>query len=980
MLRLLQFCFLLLAPGTLLAQTAQVFGMITDGQSPLPGVTVRLQPIGLATGTDIDGNFNFSRVPPGAYTLLLNYVGMQGDTIPVSLEAAQSLDLGRIIMQASNLLQEVEVRADISGRDVKAINLTRLSARPVSVLAAEGVGKLPDRNAAEAVQRLAGVVMERDHGEGRWISFRGTPADWSAALVNGDRMPVADEESKSRALNFDIFPASLIEYVVVSRALTPDLEGDAIGGSANFMTRSAPQKKVFNASVSGGWNAKAQSPAYNASLLLGNRSKNERFAWLIGGSYYQRDWATDNYQIFYGANYDHSINRAELRVYNGQRRTLGGNAALEYRFNSKHLIFAKGIYGSMDDDEYNRKMMFAYNPGIGQSIKLQNIHNILSTRFAGGEIGGRSRLGTRLNAEWKVATYHNRFQYGAVPFSDKKDHRNGYYVIEFEKQVYYTDFLYLDEFGNQTDEANAAYRYKFLDIDSPVPGYGDPHTKLNPTYNNIIPVTPTDTLYQFVKAYTETNRTREQDPVVAQLDFNWQSSENLRWKAGAKYRLKTGSREVGLELWDRNPAFPKAIVYDSFALQPVDRRFLPETGEPYQNTLANFLSDEAIKSFLTDNERRLRFESFGVNTPYYNQFIGSSYRYQESVAAAYLLAELDVATKWHLNAGFRAEYTLPTVRADSVIEDIANSTRYLVERAAGKNYLALLPMFNLRFAPNDKQAWRFAFTRSFRRPNFNEIKPGQASIDYTNFELIVGNPALKPSYALNFDLVYERYLDNTGLFSVSAYYKYVNDHIYTAFESSSADNAGVSNEFQVPGGVIAKKYQNAPTAFAAGLELSYFSKLNFLRGWWRHFGVNANLTLTASEMRIPSRTAPQPLPRQSKYLANAAIFYENDKINARLALNYKAPYLMELNLFAVKDPNTGQTIVVHQDNDFDMYIGANLSLDAALSYKFTKTISFFAEANNLSNMPFVIYRGRRDRPVKTEYYGIRGLAGFRHSL
>jgi hypothetical protein len=83
---------------------------------------------------------------------------------------------------------------------------------------------------------------------------------------------------------------------------------------------------------------------------------------------------------------------------------------------------------------------------------------------------------------------------------------------------------------------------------------------------------------------------------------------------------------------------------------------------------------------------------------------------------------------------------------------------------------------------------------------------------------------------------------------------------------------------------------------------------------------------------------------------------------------------------AVKDPKTGNPIVVHQDNSYDMYVGRMFSLDASATWSFSKRFTLTAEANNLTNTPYVIYRGRPERPVKTEYYSIRALIGLRFTL
>jgi TonB-dependent receptor len=979
-MRILIFSCMLVVGVTLtaIAQTSRISGVVADTWGPLPGVRVALDTTRKVT-TDAEGRFAFYDLSAGVHRISVYAAGFDVADVEVVLGAAQAVDLGIIRLHENRQLQEIVVSENLSGREVKAVSIMRLASRQMSVLAAEGMAKLPDRNAAEAIQRLAGVVMERDQGEGRWVSFRGTPADWGSALINGDRMPVADEENKTRALNFDILPTSLIEYIVLSRTLTPDMEGDAIGGSANFITREAPTKRLAHASVALGYAEKAGRPLFNGALTYGDRSPNKKFGFLLGAGIYSRHWATDNNQLFYGTNYDQSISRIELRAYNGRRSTVGASAALEYTPSQRFRWYLKCLLGSARDLEYNRKVIFAYNPGIGQSIKIQNINDLLTNRFLGGSAGGSYRKeGNRL--DWKIATYNNRFRYGNIPFPGSRDPRNGYYVVEFEKQVYYTDFLFLDDNGEPTDEYNAAYRYKFLDIDSPVAGYGDNHRQLNPTWRNIIPVVPTDTLFQFVKLYTETNQSRETDPLVAQADFKQTVSSRLSWQTGVKFRSKRGSRRVGLEVWDRNPNFPAAIVYDDFERRNIDRTFLPEFGAPYEALMPPFLSASALESFLPTNADRLRYLPFGVNTPYYNQFIGSSYQYRETVTASYLLAEWHLSEALSVHAGIRGEHTIPLVSADSVIEDIPNSTRYLVKKSAGSRYGALLPMINVRWNAPEKHQWRFGLTRSFRRPNFNELKPGQPSIDYTNFELILGNPGLKPSFSWNVDLNYTRYATGSRFFSTGLFFKQVTNHIYTAFENAGADNVGVSNEFQVPGGVISKKYQNAPSAYAAGVEFSYTGKFTGWSGWGKNLGINANYTLTDARMRIPARTRAQPLPRQSRHLANAALFFENERASVRLACNYKSPYLMELNLFAVKDPNTGLAQIIHQDNDYDTFIGNNLSVDFSGSVKTGRQISLYAEWNNLTNAPLIIYRGRKDRPQKIEYYGTKIMAGIRLNI
>jgi TonB-dependent receptor len=984
MKKTLFFLFFLISSVGSFSQNTVISGIVNDKVGPLPGVAVSVKNTTKGITTNSDGRFQLSGLTVSDSLIQFSMIGYELKVLSIKGRVGQ-LNLGVITLDEKKngyQLDGVDIVAEMAEGEAKAIDMTKLSPRQMNVISASTAAKLPDRNVAEAVQRIPGVVLERDQGEGRFISFRGTPSDWSSATVNGDRLPAADEESRTRAINFDILPTNLVEYTAVSKTLTPDIEGDAIGGSANFLTRFPVSERTLQFSLGGGMNFQAQAPVGNGSFLYGDISKNKKWSFVTGASFYSRNWATDNYQIFYGGNLNHALTRLELRDYKGVRNTIGSNAAVQFQPNDKWKFHVKAIQGGMDDNEWNRKTMYNWSTGVGQSIKLQNIHNVLSNRFYGGEAGLQYNPKKHKTLQFKVASYQNEFRYGAAPFKGKKDTRNGYYVLEFEKALQFTDFLYLDENGQQTDELNAYERFKFLDIDSPVEGYGDPYTNIQPTYKNNVPVSPSDTMFIFTRAYTETNQTRERDPIVLQLDWSDKRAKMVNYKTGLKYRNKVGFRKVGLEVWERNPAFPKPLIYNNYNPKPLDENggFLQELGTPYAGKMFPFFDNDVVDNFIEGRGDTLVYRPFGVNTPYYNQFIGSSYSYTENVAAGYFMADVFLTPSFSFNAGIRSELTQVEVRADSVVEDLANLTRYLVPTSAGRNYWAILPMLNFKIKSGKNSQFRGAITRSFRRPNFNEMKPGTAAIDYTNFDVVFGNTQLRPSFAWNADVMFEKYINQNGLISLGGFYKYVTDHIYTAFESSSADNNGISNQFQIPGGVIAKKYQNAPYANIAGLEANLSFKFSFLPGNWKHFGLTANYSYTWSELKIESRDKLQALPRQSPNVANLAFFYDAPKFTIRFAGNYKDPFLYELNLYAVKDPKTGNPIVVHQDNSYDMYVGRMFSLDASATWSFSKRFTLTAEANNLTNTPYVIYRGRPERPVKTEYYSIRALIGLRFTL
>jgi hypothetical protein len=141
----------LLSTAVAVAQTGGVTGLVVDERGPLPAATVRLENGEQGVFTDLNGLFSLTRLPEGRVVLLIRYLGYAETRVAVDVVANTTVALGRIELTPDNQLQEVVVTEDIGGKEVKALNITRLSTRQVSVLAAEGVGKLPDRNAAEAV-------------------------------------------------------------------------------------------------------------------------------------------------------------------------------------------------------------------------------------------------------------------------------------------------------------------------------------------------------------------------------------------------------------------------------------------------------------------------------------------------------------------------------------------------------------------------------------------------------------------------------------------------------------------------------------------------------------------------------------------------------------------------------------------------------------------------------------------------------------
>jgi TonB-dependent receptor len=993
---------------SVLAQN-KISGYVFAEQQSLPFATVFIENTSYGTTTNEDGFFELVNIPDGEYILKFSFVGYQSINKTVSVSNKSELDLGVVELGSGSItLDEVVIKGSMKNSEAKAINMTRISPQIVNIIATDGVGKLPDKNAAEAVQRVPAIIIEKDHGEGRYVSVRGTPRDWSASLINGNRMPVADENGDSRTLAFDVFPAELIEYIVVAKALTPDVEADAIGGSINFITRTAPSEQKLDINLSAGYNAQAQKPIYSGSVLYGNRLFNDKLGYLISASVWHRNYGTDNYQVFYGNSPEyHALTRYELRDYTGIRRTIGLNASAEYKFNDDNYIYFKAIYGGMKDDEYNRKMQYWWARGSGMAVAVQNIHNIMNSRLFGGELGTDFTLGNKTKVHFNVGTYDNKFGYGNVPYNrNNKNHlntffpdesiddRNGYFVVQFDKDpVVYQDFTFLDSEGNavpyivdtvsgwQFPQGMFSDKFKFLGIDHP-DGEGDAGDYIYPLLSETLE--PDD--FYLAKVYSELNNTWEKDPLVMQLDINYRPNVLLNFKFGAKVRAKEGYRKLSRYDWVQDfSVYSSALDYSRYNLQTLNSNggFLSELDGMHESFFVPFLSDDVLNNFIPSMGDTLRGKPMDIYHDEYSFYTGSFYHYNENAYAGYAMATYQLSEKMQVYGGLRTEQTYLSISSMNMDSDsivvlidttengiVTTQLPYIFEMDTNFVYTAFLPSFHVKYQLNDNSNLRLAITRSYRRPNFNEIKPGTPIYNETAQEFVSGNIDLKPTYSWNFDVMGEYFFGNVGMVSAGLFYKHITNHIFQTSQLLQ----------QWSGNYSFKDFQNSTDkSYVTGFEISLNRRLDFLPGFLSGLGINANYTRTFSEMVVPGREVKQPLPRQADHVANLALYYENKYITTRLALNYKSDYLLQLDLTGEPDEN-GEFQLMHKDMDFDIFVGQQLSLDYSLQVRVSDRLHISANANNLLNTPLRIYKGEIGRPVKTEFYSFRGSLGIKYSI
>lgn len=910
-------------------------GTIVDATGPLPGVTVYLKGSSQGNITGRDGQFVISNLPEGSQTFVISFVGYE--TLEKQIEIKKgSNQLGTVsLSESSTQLEEVVITSTLRQGQMKALNIQKTSPNIMAVLASDAIGKLPDRNAAEAVQRISGVAIERDQGEGRYVLVRGTPIQWSSTLINGDRMP--STSSSNRGVPLDIFPSELIQYVQLSKAITPDMEGDAIGGSVNFITRTSPQEKTLNASFAGGYHGQSTSRIYNGSLIYGDRVLNDKLGYIFSVATWNRDWGSDNYEVVYNTSEEEkfAMNELQLRDYVGNRTTWGFNGGLDYEFNPQSKIYLKGIWTDFLDDEERRRTRFRFNSG---RIEHAFTHTQYHSRFRGAELGGEQKLANKLKADWKVSTYGSKFWYDSPAFAggdrpglfEKAGPRSsadrGYYYTTFRQSGVVFDGLSSD--GN-----------KYFDFDSP-DGVGvSDNENIQP---NISATTPMTTEAARLQNAIASGRWIKEQDVTAKLDLTYEISNSANIKFGGKYRSKdrVANRAVTIYTPDGD-VFMNQIENEPF---PANGGFLTEINGVYDDLLVAYPTLEANDDVPNRAGIEREFQPFDGPDRGPDSYVAT-----ENIAAFYGMTEWKINTKLTFVGGARYENT--DIDYDSYsVDDNDNVEPINAKRSFG----AFLPMAHFKYSPANNTNLRLAVTRTFARPDFVSLSPSR-SLDFADNVGEIGNPDLKPTFSWNFDLLGERYFENVGVIAAGVFYKDISDAIFDANTMTVID--GMNFNVSTP--------QNAADAYLVGFELGLVRRLDFLPGFASGFGIDANYTFTDSEVQVPGREEKQQLFGQSKHIWNATLFYEKYGLMFRLAANFKGSYLDELQ-------GSGP--------DQDRFYDKNLNLDFSAAYSITPKVRAFMEVNNLLNEPLRYYHGDVNRPEQVEWYSLRGQAGITVSL
>src|SRR5580698_858715 len=220
--------------------SGSVSGTVKDAAGAvLQGAQIVLQPTATSVASDAQGNFVIPNIAPGTYTVTVSYVGFDNMVTTIVVKPGQTATLNAT-MSVASANQQVIVNAGLVG-DAAAINEQRTSANILNVQTDTQIQSLPNANVADAIGRMPGVTLQRNEGEGQYVQIRGTEPRLSNTTIDGVIVPGPDPEV--RQVDLDTIPADLVGAVTISKTLSANQDGDAIGGSVDLQIKQATSDK-----------------------------------------------------------------------------------------------------------------------------------------------------------------------------------------------------------------------------------------------------------------------------------------------------------------------------------------------------------------------------------------------------------------------------------------------------------------------------------------------------------------------------------------------------------------------------------------------------------------------------------------------------------------------------------------------------------------------------------------------------------------
>ena len=742
--------------------------------------------------------------------------------------------------------QEVEeiivVGKAIKESQMAAIEAKRQAVNVADIISADAIGRFPDVNLSDALGRLPGISIERDQGQARYVSFRGTPKRYTTTAFNGINIPGVEN---GRIPRFDSYPAVITSQVIANKAITADMPGESISGFINIKTFKPSDVDGFSLSAEIGMGEQDQGGGDTSKENLRISYSNDDFGFVVYGSASNNEQITDNREPTYGGSKGaQTPDRIDYRSYKVERESEAFGGTIEKYLENGGRIFLTSLNTEFLDNEERNDFRVYVSDGTPTT--------------GSGFTGSARRL-------FNDARYINKTEMNTLGI----DTSIGEWDIEAQISKIDTTFdthMPIGYFIGGGQLKNLSY-----DISDPQ----NPIVKFDGTYRDVD--YPVKLLVDAVGGlYTETDQFKidiSRENSRGELKFGLQYDDRVATGGGAT--LATVSNEKGYP----TECDPKDYMLGDFAT-------------PRDNSVGAFYTDNPALYECIKNSGRTRSdfpddEKIDIEEVLFAAYIMQSFEMDWGSIVAGLRVE---DTEYETN-GFR----LATVSAEDIgYGNIATGAKEAL--SVKRSYTNYLPSLHINYDMAEDVKLRLSYSTGISRPSYIESRAA-ASINDISQTITGGNPFLKEEESWGIDAAFEWYYDEASLFSVTVFFREIDNVIS---ESNEKIDGTLYSDQAVPGELWdLSAFGNGKDGELKGLEISLNARLdNYIDGFFSGFGASINLALIESEYTTPEGKV-FALPGQSDTNYNASIFYEDYGFSARLTYRYRSEWLDETETGAV---------------------------------------------------------------------------------
>lgn len=908
------------------AQTGRLTGKVIDEDGlPLAGANVYLEKINKGAATDKNGVYNIFEAPEGTYTLRVSYIGFQPESKEVTVEAGKTLEADFTLKAGVVMGDEVQVIGDRLKGQAKALNQQMMNNNITNIVSSDLIGRFPDQNIGDVLKRIPSLSVYYDQGEARFVNIRGTEPRLNSIMINGERIPSA--EAEIRNVQVDLIPSNMIQTIEVNKAITPDMDADAIGGAVNLITRGAPNGLRVSGTLGSGYNFLSEKPMLNGAFVLGNRFADNKLGVVLSGSYYDHNLGSHNSEGEWDKTDNGTIyaNEWDIRTYEIRRLRQSFSGALDYKFSPSSTVYFNAMYNHRNDWENRYRLRYKLDEPNDQGI-VEESELIRETK---GGLNNDANDNARLEDQRTLS------------LSLSGDH----VLADFISMDWGAHFSKASE--ERPNERYIAWNVKDIPVTPDISDTREPHFSV---VNEGDAAFSEYGLDELTEEYQWTEEKDYGGRLNFKIPFNNEGDYKNTLKVGGKFRQKDKER-------DNNFFEYEPVDEGAFGSSLADVSRTDKTNDDFlagDYKAGEFTNEEFLGNLDLDNSTLFNKE----DKP--GDYAPDNFTATEKVTAGYVMWEQNFGPQWLVIAGVRLENTQVDYKGNEYNDD----TDEVTPTAGDDSYMNILPGVHIKYHVAPKTILRFAWTNTIARPNYYDLVPYR-NIAVEDEELEIGNPALEPTTSMNFDFMAEHYFENIGILSGGLFYKDIKDYIYVYNQEDYVDPiSGNTYELFQP--------RNGATASILGFEAALQRQLDFLPGILGNLGFYFNYTYSYSTADNPvldeqvDGDEDIELPGTSPHTLNANLTYQDKRLVLGVSFNFTAAYI---------DPDE-----MDLTPGLERYYDDATYLDINGSYAFTDQFRFFVEVNNLLNQPLRFYAGDKDRTYQAEFYNMRMQAGVKFDL